>query len=68
MLCSRGEDGCIGPKQKDADMWDFWELFEDRASKDCNLDVNHVKANRTEKEKKMVMKGNAKTDELASEG
>ena len=64
------------PKQKDADLWVFiWDFFlMDCEEKNRDLDVKHVKAHQTEKEKKamtleeqIVMEGNEKA-ELAKDG
>ena len=73
-LCRR-EEGWIGPKQKDADLWKTcWEVLSECAEKDWNLDVKHVKAHRTEKEKKIMtqiqefVEGNETADELAKAG
>ena len=73
----RGEEGCIGPKQKDADSWIFCrgELLMDCVKKNSDLDVKHVRAHRTGKEQKAmtvgeqsVRAGNEKADELAKDG
>ena len=61
---------------KHADLWiKIWELLMECAQKNWDLDVKHVKAHRTEKEKKattaeqhMAVDGNEKADELAKEG
>ena len=47
----RGEEGFTGPKQKDADLWIFWErsLLTDCAEKNWDLDVKHETAHRTGK-------------------
>ena len=76
MGCGWREEGRIGPKQKDADFWiKCWELLTDCAEKNWDLDVKHVKAHRTEKEKKattkvhkIVMEEHDKADCLAKGG
>ena len=51
------EEGYIGPKQNDADLWiTIWELWTDRAVNDRDLEVMHVKAHRTGMEKKAMRK------------
>ena len=51
------------------------EIIDDLRGKDCDLNVSHVKAHRTEKEKKamtiggrFVMDGNEKAHEWAKDG
>ena len=72
----RGERKCINPKAGDADLWiEIWEEVHNLAARDILVEVEHVKAHHTEKEKKhmshfekFVTEGNEKADELAEEG
>ena len=49
----RGERKCIDPKAGDADLWiKSWEELHLVMSKEILVEVEHVKAHRTEKEKK----------------
>ena len=72
----RGERKCIDPKAGDADLWiKIWEELHLLMSKENLVDVEHVKAHRTRKEKKdtsqfekFVTWGNEKADELAKAG
>ena len=49
----RGERKCIGPKAGDADLWiKIWAELHLLTSKEILLEVEHVKAHRTKKEKK----------------
>ena len=64
----RGENKCIGLKAKDADMW----IANKLRSKEVLIEVEHVRAHRTEKERqrmslleKFITEGNDKADELA---
>ena len=67
---------CIDPKASDADLWiKSWEELHLLLSKEILVEVDHVKAHRTQKEKKemshferFVTEGNEKADELAKEG
>ena len=67
---------CIGPKAKDADLWILiWEEVRRIHQEGFLLDVEHVKAHRTKKEKqemtlfeKCVTGGNERADELAKDG
>ena len=69
----RGERKCIDPKAGDADMWmNIWEELHLQVSKEIVVEVEHVKAHRTEKDEKEMSKyekfvdeGNKKADELA---
>ena len=71
-----GGEGCIGPTENVADLWiKILDLLTELAEKNCDLDVKHVKAHRTEEEKQamtnmkeFVMKGNEKAEGLAKEG
>ena len=66
---------CIGPKSKDADLWLLiWEVHKIH-QEGILLEVEHVKAHRTKKEKqemtlyeKFVTAGNERAGELAKEG
>ena len=72
----RGESKCIKPRAGDADLWiKMWEELHDLAGRGISVEVEHVKAHRTKKEKKdmshfekFVTEGNEKADELAKEG
>ena len=73
MVYERGEVKCIGPRAGDADLWiRMWEELYCLNSKEMLVEVEHVKAHRTEKDKKtmshfekFVTEGNEKADELA---
>ena len=64
---------CIDPKSGVADLWiKIWEELHLLASKEKLVEVEHVKAHRTEKDKKEMSHfekfntdGNEKADELA---
>ena len=48
----RGEAKCLGPKAKDADLWILiWEELNRMHQEGKELEVGHVKAHRTKKEK-----------------
>ena len=72
----RGERKCIDPKAGDVNQWiKIWEELQLLTSKEILVEVKHVKAHRTEKDKKetshvekLVTEGNEKADELATEG
>ena len=72
----RGERECIMPRAGDADLWiKIWEELQNLAERDILVEVEHVKAHRTKKEKKnmsqfgkFVTDGNEKADELAKAG
>ena len=71
----RGESKCIKPKAGDADLWiKIGEALHCLAERCILVEVEHVKAHRTKKEKdishyeKFVTEGNEKADELAKEG
>ena len=72
----RGERKCIDPKAGDVDLWiKIWEELHRLAARDIVVEVKHVKAHRTRKEKKemshfekFVTEGNEKADELANGG
>ena len=73
----RGEEGCFGPIQKDADLCGSknGELSIECSEKNWDVDVKHVKAHRMEKETKattaqyeFVMEGNEKANELGKDG
>ena len=69
----RGERKCIEPKAADADLWiRIWEELQLSTSKEILVEVEHVKAHRTEKEKKemaqfekFVAGGNERVDEFS---
>ena len=72
----RGEMKCIGPRAKGADLW-IWILEEVRRvhQEGVLLEVEHVKAHRSKKEKQemtlfegFVTEGNERADELAKDG
>ena len=70
-----GERKCIDPQAGDADLWKMWEALSLLVSKENFVEVEHVKARRTKKEKKemshfekFVTDGNEKADELAKAG
>ena len=75
VLC-RGEMKCICRNAGDADLWiKIWEELHRLTSREILIDVVHVEAHRTEKDKKemtqfekFVAEGNEKADELAKEG
>ena len=49
----RGERKCIDPKAGDADLWTkIWEELHLLTSKEILVEVEHVKAHRTKKDKK----------------
>ena len=49
----RGERECIKPKAGDADLWiKIWEELHRLAARDIVVEVEHVKAHRTKKDKK----------------
>ena len=49
----RGERKCIDPKAGDADLWiKFWEELHLLTSKEVLVEVEHVKAHRTKKDRK----------------
>ena len=53
----RRKEGCNGPKQNEADLRvKLWKLLTECVEKNWDLDVNHVKAHRTDKEKKAMTK------------
>ena len=72
----RGERKCIDPKAGDADLWiKIWEELHLLMSNQILVDVEHVKAHRTEKDKKemlqlekFVTEDDEKGDELAKAG
>ena len=72
----RGERECIKPKAGDADLWiKIWEELHRLSARDVAVEVEHVKAYRTKKEKKemscfetFVTEGNEKANELAKGG
>ena len=72
----RGEMNCIDPTAGNADLRiQIWEGLHSLTSRAILVEVEHVKANRTEKGKKhmsrferFVTEGNEKADELAKEG
>ena len=71
----KGESKGIDPKAGDADLWKNWEELYFLVSKNILAEVEHVKAHRTQKDKKemshferFVADGNEKADELAKAG
>ena len=72
----RGEMKCIDLNAGDADLWIIvWEELHRLTSRDLLIEVEHVKAHRTKKDKKemshfekFVSEGNEKAVELAKEG
>ena len=70
------EKESISPKAGDADLWiETRDELHNLAARDIMVEVEHVKAHCTEKEKKdmshfekFVTEGNEKADELAKEG
>ena len=72
----RRERKCIDPKAGDADLWiKNWEELQLSASREISVEVEHVKADRTKKDKKdmshfdkFVTEGTEKADELAKAG
>ena len=71
-----GERKCIDREAGNTDLWiEIWEELHGLAAGDFLVEVEHVKAHRTKKEKKgmshlekFVTEGNEKADELAKEG
>ena len=67
---------CFKPTAGDADLWiKIWEELHKLAASDMAVDVEHVKAHRTKKEKNemshienFVTEGNEKADDLARAG
>ena len=72
----RGERKCIDPKAGDADLWiEIWEELHSLAARDIEVEVEHVKAHCTKKDKKewshfekFVTDGNETADDLAKAG
>ena len=72
----KGERKCIKPRAGDADLWiRIGEELHGLAERGIMVEVEHVKAHRTKKEKKhmsqferFVTEGNEKADELAKAG
>ena len=72
----KGEKECIKPRAGDAVLWiKIWEELHGLAERGILVEVEHVKADRTKKEKKhmsqlekFVTEGNEKAGELAKEG
>ena len=72
----REEKMCIAPRAEEADLWiGLWEGVEEVRDRDVRLDVMHVKADRTQKEKakmtlfeKFAVEGNEATDWVAKDG
>ena len=72
----RGERKCIDPKAGDADLWiKIWKRLHLLVSKEILVEVEHVKAHRTKKDKKemshfekFVTVRNGKADELTKAG
>ena len=70
----RGERKCIDPKAGDADLWiKIWAELHLFTSKDMLVEVEHVRAHRTKKDKndmsqfeKSVVEGNEKADVLGN--
>ena len=67
---------CAGPKAGDVDLWiKKWEQLHYLRSNELLIEVEHVEAHRTKKERrhvsplgKFITEGNEKADELAKEG
>ena len=71
----KGEKECIRPRAGDADLWIKCEEIQSLAERGILVEVEHVKAHRTKKEKvnmsqfeKFVTEGNEKADDLAKAG
>ena len=72
----KGEKECILPRAGDADLWiKSWEELRELVTRGIFVEVEHVKAHRTKKEKekmtqfeRFVTEGNEKADELAKAG
>ena len=72
----KGENKCIKPRAGDADLWiQIWEELHGLAERGILVEVEHVKAHRTKKEKtnmsqfeRFVTEGNVKVNELAKGG
>ena len=71
----KGEKECIKPRAGDADLWKNWEELHELVERGILVEVAHVKAHRTEKEKekmtkieRFVTEGNEKAGELAKAG
>ena len=72
----KGERKCIDPNAGDADLWiKIWEELHLLVSKEISVEVEHVRAQSTKKDKKemshfekFVTEGNEKADELAKAG
>ena len=70
------EKECIKPRAGDADLWiKFWEELHELVKRGILVEVAHVKAHRTKKEKekktkieRFVTEGNEKADELEKAG
>ena len=71
-----GERDCIKPRAGDADLWfKIWEELHSFTTRNIAVEVEHVKAHRTKKEKremshfeKFVTEDNEKADDLARAG
>ena len=69
------ERECIKPRAGDAGLWiNIWEDLHSLAARDITVEVEHVKAHRTKKERKedmshfekfVVTEGNEKAEDLA---
>ena len=72
----KGEKECIKPRAGDADLWiEIWEEPHELVKRGILVEVAHVKAHRTKKEKEKMMQferfvteGNEKADKLAKAG
>ena len=72
----RFEKECIKPRAGDADLWmKIWQELHELVESGILVEVAHVKANRTKKEKekmtqfeRFVTEGNEKADELTKAG
>ena len=52
----RGEEGCSGPEQSNADLWiRIWEVLEDQGEQGLALGLQHVQARRTVLQEKKAM-------------
>ena len=76
MGCGKGEKECIKPGAGDADLWiKFWEEPHELVKRGISVELEHMKAHRTKKEKEkltqfetFVTEAIEKPDELAKAG
>ena len=72
----KGEEECIKPRAGDADLWiKIWEELHELLKRGILVEMEHVRAHRTKKEKgkmtqfeRFATEGNEKADELAKAG